>query len=73
MPIAVTLRLDDTAAARVTRLWEKLYVEGLDPALVLPDAEPSMVLANPSFLLSNTINPLERLTYAVMTVPNVAM
>jgi hypothetical protein len=45
MTIAITLRLDDTAGARVTRLWERLYVDGLDPALLLPDTEPRIVLA----------------------------
>jgi hypothetical protein len=45
MTVAVTLRLDDTSAARVTRFWEKLYAEGLDPALLLPDTEPRIVLA----------------------------
>jgi len=45
MAVAVALRLDDDAAARVVALWERLYVMGLDATLVQPDAEPRLLLA----------------------------
>jgi hypothetical protein len=45
MPHTVALRLDDSAAARVARLWERLYVLGLDTTLVQPGSEPRIPLA----------------------------
>jgi hypothetical protein len=45
MAVAVALRLDDNSARRVVAMWERLYVAGLDPALLLPGSEPEVTLA----------------------------
>jgi hypothetical protein len=45
MPHAVVLRPDETIARRVVTLWERLYVAGIDPALLLPGTEPILPMA----------------------------
>jgi hypothetical protein len=44
--VTVMLRLDDGSAAKVVRLWERLYVRGLESTLMQPDSEPRMPLAS---------------------------
>jgi hypothetical protein len=46
MAVAVALRLDDGSAASVVRLWERLYIQGLDSTLMHPGSEPRIPLAS---------------------------
>lgn len=71
MTIAITLRLDDATASRVTRFWEKLYVEGLDPALLLPGTDPRIVLAEyPDDLGADAVTVgIDRLTVCWLPMP----
>ena len=71
MPHTVALRLDDSAAAKVARLWERLYVEGLDSTLMHPGSEPRMPLVSfPDDAPANTIvSAIDRLTGCWQPIP----
>ena len=71
MPVTVTLRLDDRSAAKVVRLWERLYVEGLDSTLMHQGSEPRMPLASfPDVAPTNSIvSAIDRLTGCWQPIP----
>lgn len=76
MPYAVTLRLDDAAAAAIDALWHRLADEGISDSMVALGYRPHLTLATAADAdVSAAIRALERFaaTHAALAVPFVGI